>query len=86
VNLHFIHVNRDRRGRTCRTCHDLHGSNLPRHLAETVPFEGSGWAMPIGFRATGTGGACAPGCHEPQTYDRLDPSVPPGNAPSGGAP
>ncbi|MDY7107329.1 MAG: cytochrome c3 family protein [Planctomycetota bacterium] len=86
VNLHFIHVNRDRRGRTCRTCHELHGSNLPRHLAETVPFEGSGWAMPIGFRATGTGGACAPGCHEPQTYDRLDPSVPPGNAPSGGAP
>jgi predicted CXXCH cytochrome family protein len=86
VNLHYVHVSRDRKGRTCRTCHDLHGSNLPRHLAETVPFEGSGWAMPIGFRATDTGGACAPGCHEPQTYNRSDPSLSSGATPSGGAP
>jgi predicted CXXCH cytochrome family protein len=86
LNLHYVHVNRDRKGRTCRTCHELHGSNLPRHLAETVPFEGSGWEMPIGFRATENGGACAPGCHEPQAYNRIDPIRSSPSAPSGGAP
>jgi predicted CXXCH cytochrome family protein len=67
-NLHFEHVNRERKGRSCRTCHALHGSNLPKHVAETVPFEGSGWAMPIRFEKTETGGSCAPGCHEPLSY------------------
>jgi len=85
VNLHYVHVNRARKGRTCRTCHEIHGSNLPRHLATSVPFEESGWAMPIQFQQTETGGSCSPGCHEPQTYSRaakLDPSpVAPGGAP-----
>ncbi len=85
VNLHYVHVNRDRKGRTCRTCHDLHGSNLPRHLADSVPFEGSGWAMPIGFESTETGGSCSPGCHEPQTYRRDDLPRSSSKAPSGGA-
>jgi predicted CXXCH cytochrome family protein len=70
TNLHYLHVNRDDKGRTCKTCHDIHGSNLPSHLASDVPFEGSQWAMPIAFQKTDDGGSCAPGCHEPKTYRR----------------
>ncbi len=69
-NLHYVHVHRDRKGRTCRTCHAIHASNLPRHMATDVPFEGSGWAMPIKFQATADGGSCSPGCHEPYAYHR----------------
>jgi predicted CXXCH cytochrome family protein len=70
LNLHYVHVHRDDRGRTCRTCHAVHGSDLPRHMAEAVPFQGSDWMMPIAFEKTDTGGRCAPGCHEPMRYNR----------------
>jgi predicted CXXCH cytochrome family protein len=69
-NLHYVHVHRAEKGRTCRTCHEIHGSNIPRHIAESVPFEGSGWALPIRFQKLENGGSCAPGCHEPMTYAR----------------
>jgi predicted CXXCH cytochrome family protein len=71
TNLHFVHVNRQDKGRTCRTCHEIHGSNLTKHMASTVPFEGGGWAMPIRIQQTETGGRCSPGCHEPREYGRL---------------
>ncbi len=29
TNLHFMHVNKDYKGRTCKACHDIHGSNNP---------------------------------------------------------
>lgn len=69
-NLHFAHVNRDQKGRNCKTCHDMHGSDLPNHMAAEVPFEGSGWAMPMNYEKTPTGGSCAPGCHTQRKYDR----------------
>lgn len=69
-NLHYVHVNQDTKGRTCKTCHEVHGSNLPRHMASSVPFEGSNWAMPIRYESTPDGGRCAPGCHEPFAYNR----------------
>lgn len=74
-NLHFIHVNRDDKGRTCKTCHAIHGSNLPNHMATEVPFEGSNWAMPIEFVKKADGGSCAPGCHVPKTYTRDVPTT-----------
>jgi predicted CXXCH cytochrome family protein len=67
-NLHFVHVNRDDKGRTCKTCHAVHGSKLPNHMASEVPFEGSNWAMPIEFEKKTDGGSCSPGCHVPKTY------------------
>jgi predicted CXXCH cytochrome family protein len=70
VNLHYVHVNQPGKGRTCRTCHAIHGSDLPNHMAASVPFEGSRWAMPIGYERGDDGGRCAPGCHEPKTYQR----------------
>jgi predicted CXXCH cytochrome family protein len=72
-NLHFVHVNRDDKGRTCITCHDVHGSNLPNHMAASVPFEGSNWSMPINYERMATGGSCTPGCHDKRTYDRSKP-------------
>jgi predicted CXXCH cytochrome family protein len=76
-NLHFVHVNRSDKGRTCRTCHEIHGSNLPRHIATAVPFEGGGWAMPIQFEQGDGGGSCSPGCHEPKKYRRAGAAPPP---------
>jgi predicted CXXCH cytochrome family protein len=75
-NLHFVHVNRDDKGRTCKTCHEVHGSDLPKHMAASVPFEGSNWPMPIRYEPSATGGACTPGCHDERKYDRNKPITP----------
>ena len=73
VNMHYIHVNRADKGRTCKTCHDVHGSDLPNHIAASVPFEGSNWAMPIGYEVQANGGSCTPACHEKKSYNRVQP-------------
>jgi predicted CXXCH cytochrome family protein len=75
VNLHFLHVNRDDKGRSCKTCHELHGSNLPNHMSASVPFEGSKWAMPIAYEKNERGGSCTPGCHTTKGYDRGGPAA-----------
>ncbi|OQB81826.1 MAG: cytochrome c nitrite reductase pentaheme subunit [Planctomycetes bacterium ADurb.Bin126] len=75
-NLHYVHVNRQQKGRTCRTCHALHGSNLPHHMASQVPFSGSQWPLEIGYEKTPEGGRCATTCHKPQQYDRARPAGP----------
>jgi predicted CXXCH cytochrome family protein len=68
LNLHYLHVNKERRGRSCRACHAVHASPRPLHVAERVPF--GSWLMPINFKKTETGGSCAPGCHAHMPYDR----------------
>ena len=68
-NLHFVHVNKASHGRTCRSCHKVHASTNPQHIAETVPF--GNWELPVKFEQTENGGSCAPGCHAPQKYSRL---------------
>jgi predicted CXXCH cytochrome family protein len=69
VNLHYLHVNKKRRGRTCRACHQTHGSNHPKHIRESVPY--GSWDLPVGFGKTETGGTCSPGCHIRKDYDRV---------------
>jgi predicted CXXCH cytochrome family protein len=73
LNLHFLHVNKERRGRTCRACHETHASNLPWHIRKSVPY--GWWDLPIQFEKTETGGGCKPGCHLPSAYDRQTPVV-----------
>jgi predicted CXXCH cytochrome family protein len=73
VNLHFLHVNKDTKGRTCRACHETHASDFAKHIRASVPF--GKWDMPIRFEKTDTGGSCAPGCHVPYAYDRVKPVV-----------
>ena len=67
-NLHFVHVNNDVKGRTCRACHDAHATNNPKHVRDGVPF--GAWMLPINFEKTDKGGQCLPGCHQLFKYDR----------------
>ncbi|MBS0196168.1 MAG: hypothetical protein JSR77_05365 [Planctomycetes bacterium] len=68
-NLHWVHVVNPTTGRSCRACHALHASRTENHLADTVPF--GEWKLPINYKRTENGGSCAPGCHNPQVYDRV---------------
>jgi predicted CXXCH cytochrome family protein len=70
-NLHYVHVNDDKKGRSCRLCHSWHGSNNPKLIADTVIF--GKWNLPLRFVKTETGGGCSPGCHNPRYYDREQP-------------
>lgn len=70
-NLHFIHVNKASKGRTCRACHDAHATNNPKHIRNAVPF--GTWELPVGFQITESGGSCLPGCHQKFGYDRKIP-------------
>lgn len=71
-NLHFTHVNKISKGRTCRTCHDecaeCKSTGQPKHVKDTVGF--SYWQMPLNFTRSATGGSCAPGCHGEKQYLR----------------
>ncbi len=71
VNLHYLHVTDEKKGRTCRACHDTHASDRPKHITEGVPF--GTWEIPINFAITSTGGSCSPGCHVKKEYDRVTP-------------
>lgn len=74
VNLHYLHVNKPDRGRTCRACHTNHATKNPHMLADSVPF--GTWKIPVGFQETGNGGTCTPGCHRKKGYDRVKPVAP----------
>lgn len=69
LNLHFLHVNKAVKGRTCRACHETHASNFPKHIRESVPF--GAWDLPVNYKKTETGGSCLPGCHKIKKYDRI---------------
>ena len=81
INLHYLHVNKAKRGRSCRACHDTHASTNPMHVRESVPF--GKWQMPISFTPTKTGGTCMAGCHKKLSYDRTILPMPT-TAPSSG--
>jgi predicted CXXCH cytochrome family protein len=69
-NLHFVHVNRVDKGRTCRACHEVHASDRPKHIRESVPF--GGWEVKTNYVKYNNGGKCAPGCHVPRGYNRSE--------------
>ncbi len=68
-NLHFVHVNKKIKGRTCRSCHETHASNNAKHIRDAVPF--GQWMLPIKYEPTKNGGSCTPGCHAKKEYSRL---------------
>ncbi len=70
-NLHYVHVNKEVKGRTCRACHDAHATNNPKHIRDAVPF--GAWKLPINFKKSAGGGTCLPGCHQLFAYDRQKP-------------
>jgi predicted CXXCH cytochrome family protein len=70
-NLHYLHVNKPVKGRTCRACHEMHATNNPKHIRDSVPF--GIWQLPLNYRRTPDGGSCQPGCHQKFTYNRNTP-------------
>ncbi len=70
TNLHYLHVNRKKKGRNCKTCHDIHASDQEKHIRKKVPFERS-FIITIEYTKTSTGGSCVVGCHKPRNYDRI---------------
>jgi predicted CXXCH cytochrome family protein len=70
TNLHFVHVNKADKGRTCRACHEVHASHRPKHIREGVPF--GGWEVKTNFSKYQGGGKCAPACHVPRGYSRKE--------------
>ncbi len=83
-NLHEAHLRSGEKSRSCAACHAAHSSDLPRLMARSVNFEGSGWQMPMNFQLTADGGKCGPGCHEPLEYSRRPGGV--RTVKNGGAP
>ncbi len=71
-NLHFIHVNQ-KKGRSCKACHEPHAGDQEKHVRPSVPFGSGGWKLPIQFTKLATGGNCVVGCHREMTYDRESP-------------
>jgi predicted CXXCH cytochrome family protein len=71
LNLHYLHVNRENGGFTCRACHEAHASSQPAQIREKAPW--GIWTIPIKFAQSKTGGSCATGCHKEYTYDRVNP-------------
>lgn len=70
-NMHFVHVDKEK-GRTCRACHDFHGTKeYPHHLRTKTTFGAINF--PIRYIETPTGGSCAPACHARRHYDREKP-------------
>lgn len=71
-NLHYVHVSNNRKGRTCRICHEPHAGNSEKMISKEGTKFGD-WKIPINFTITSTGGSCAPGCHKAFKYDRKNP-------------
>jgi len=69
-NLHYVHVHDDKKGRTCKVCHDAHASSREKHIRDEVAYGKKGWKLPIRFEALATGGRCSAGCHAAYEYNR----------------
>jgi len=67
-NLHYLHVNKDERGRTCRACHEVHASQQKHQIRDAVPYGHTGYMLKINFTQTATGGTCAKTCHVTRSY------------------
>lgn len=71
-NLHYIHVVNDRKGRSCRVCHEPHAADGPKLTNPAGPTFGK-WHIPFNLTVTETGGSCSSGCHQALSYDREKP-------------
>lgn len=80
-NLHYLHVNKPDRGRTCRACHEVHASTQAHHIRDAVPYGPKGWMLKINYTKTETGGSCERTCHTQKTYNNK-PLKTPAAAPS----
>jgi hypothetical protein len=68
-NLHYVHINKSERGRTCRACHEVHASKQPHQLRDGVPYGSKGWLLKLNYTKSPTGGSCEKTCHGTYTYN-----------------
>jgi len=68
-NLHYVHVVKPDRGRSCRSCHDDHAADNPHLIRSSVPYGNVDWELPLTYTELSTGGKCAKTCHDIQSYD-----------------
>ena len=68
-NLHYVHVNKAERGRTCRACHEVHASKEKALLRDGAPYGPKNWMLRTNFTKTDTGGTCTKTCHTTKSYD-----------------
>ncbi len=68
TNLHFIHVNNQKKSRYCKSCHDMHASDQEKHIRRSFIFK-KHFKINIKFTKTATGGRCVTGCHKPRQYN-----------------
>jgi predicted CXXCH cytochrome family protein len=68
-NLHYVHVNKDIMGRTCRACHEVHASPQEHQIRDAVPYGPKGWMLKLNYTKTETGGSCARTCHSTRSYN-----------------
>ena len=73
TNLHYVHVHRDQKGRSCKVCHDSHAASRDKHIRDTVPFGPGSWRLPIKYESLPEGGRCGAGCHAALEYNREKP-------------
>lgn len=72
LNLHYVHVNKADKGRSCKVCHDPHAASQPHLISSKISGFGL-WRIPIRYTRTKVGGTCVVGCHKPKSYDRINP-------------
>ncbi len=68
-NLHYLHVNKAERGRTCRACHEVHAGKQAFQIRDGVPYGTQGWVLKLNYQKTATGGTCDKTCHALKTYN-----------------
>ena len=68
-NLHYLHVNKADRGRTCRACHEVHAAQQDHQIRDGVPYGTKGWVLKLNYTKTPGGGSCAKTCHETKSYN-----------------
>lgn len=71
-NLHYLHVNKTIKGRSCKVCHDPHAASQPHLISNKISGFGR-WRIPIRYTKNEMGGTCVVGCHKPKTYNRINP-------------
>jgi predicted CXXCH cytochrome family protein len=67
-NLHWKHVVEEQPGKSCRICHDVHGTKNPFSINDSWSMNGT--PIGINFTKTDNGGNCTMTCHDIRTYSR----------------
>jgi predicted CXXCH cytochrome family protein len=67
-NLHFRHVAKGERGRTCRLCHAAHQAPGRGLVRRGMPYGAE--LLTLEFTPSSSGGRCATSCHIDLEYDR----------------